>query len=351
MAEAIKRHDPGARVVFFVQSYTAELVALCPHVDEIFTIGERDVDENMFRFVARLRRAAIDIALFAYPRPKLALASLLAGIDLRIGTGYRWYSFLFGRKLHEHRREGHFHERDYNLHLLDEIGIEASAKPPMPQLHVSDELREQARSVLLRHGIDARLPFIVLHPGSGGSASDWPPECFGALAKALRAEDPEIQIFVTGTEAEYPLMDRVKEAAAIEVLSQPAAASSLHEAAPSKFEAVALQCEAVTLPLLAALLEQSILCCANSTGPLHVAAAVGTPVLGFYPFEVACHPRRWGPLGRHVRVLMPEPRRECKSCEKGSCALHDDMSDISVEAALKAVRELLAESGIKGGRG
>ncbi len=342
MAEAIKRHDPAAHVVFCVQTYTAELVALSPHVDEILTIGARDIDEGILHFIRRLRRLPIDRAVFAYPRPKLALASLLAGIDLRIGTGYRWYSLLFNRKLREHRRDSRFHERDYNLHLLDASGIPASKSPLTPKLHISDELRGQAREVLERSGIDPLRPFIALHPGSGGSAKDWPPERFGALAEALQAADPELQIFITGTEAEHALMKRVRDAAG------GSAAGSNTAGGSAAGSSATLQHEEVSLPLLAALLERSRLCCANSTGPLHIAAAVGTPVLGFYPFETVCHPRRWGPLGRHVRVLTPEPRPDCAACDRGDCPLHDDMLDVTVDAALEAARELLAETATNG---
>jgi ADP-heptose:LPS heptosyltransferase len=76
------------------------------------------------------------------------------------------------------------------------------------------------------------------------------------------------------------------------------------------------------LRTLAAVLSLARVVVANSTGPLHLAAAVGTRVVGLYPSRKAMSPRRWGPVGEPHRVMQPDsiechcPPRGCQCMEK-----------------------------------
>lgn len=351
LAEAIKRADPGARVTFCVQEYTRPLLSLSPHIDDSIAIGGRDLDGGVRRFASMLREQSIDCAVFAYPRPRLALAAAFAGIPMRIGSRYRWYSPFFTHRRAEHRRSGDSHEMEYNLRLLEESGITVPAdlRPTLrPALRIDAARRASALAVLRRAGIDitaidhavadserpvitdskaegkvgsndAAASFAVLHPGSGGSARDWPAENFAEMAQALLAEYPSLQILVTGTHAELPLLETVSGGDA-----------RIH-----------LLREEVPLDILAAVLAEARVFVSNSTGPLHIAAACGVPVLGFYPFGTAVNARRWGPRAEHTAVLSPAPDPACGDCRAGDCPTHDDMRRISVSDAIAAVNELL----------
>jgi ADP-heptose:LPS heptosyltransferase len=97
----------------------------------------------------------------------------------------------------------------------------------------------------------------------------------------------------------------------------------------------------LNLKELAALLEGAALYISNSTGPLHVAAAVGTPVLGFYPQIPVMGPRRWGPYTTRARVLVPRKPINCSQCRKRGTPC-ECMSSIPVNEAFGAACELLA---------
>lgn len=320
MAEAIRRHDPAARVTFVVQDYTRPLLALAPTIDDVISIGGRDLDGGVRRFASMLRERNIDAAVLAYPRPRLMLATALARIPARVGTGFRWFSPLLTHRRAEHRRSGDRHEMEYNLRLLEEIDIDAPSGL-QPTLVIDEPRRAAAREVLRRAGIDATEPFVALHPGSGGSAKDWPAESFALLAQGLLSGSAAIRILVTGTAAELPLMETVAAGdARIRLLREP-----------------------LPLDLLAAVLSEAQLFAANSTGPLHVAAACGVPVLGFYPFGRAINARRWGPRAAHAAVLSPDPDPSCAACAVGDCPAHDDMRRIPVASAIEAARELGAK--------
>jgi ADP-heptose:LPS heptosyltransferase len=153
---------------------------------------------------------------------------------------------------------------------------------------------------------------MVLHPGTGGSSFDWPAERLGALGARL-AQEPRTRIIVSGIGSERALCD-----AAMGAMDPEVRALSV--------------CGELSLPEMIALLDRSTLLAANSTGVLHVAAALGTPVLGFYPLSASHSPARWGPYTKRAAVLTPPPEAP------------DAMELITVEEALAAARKLLSET-------
>ncbi len=318
VAQTLRREAPGARVAMCVRDPLAELIALSPAVDEVIPVRERDVRSSS-RFAEILRARNFDAAIFAFPRPGLVRAARRAGIPVRIGTANRYYSLLLTHRHPEHRREARFHEAEYNLHLLDPLGIPWSAEE-RPLLRIPDSLRQDARALA-----EAILPagsreFLILHPGSAGSAKDWSPASFGLLAARLRDFRPDIRFVVTGTASEKALTGAVADAA-------PGIVPLPRE---------------LTLAELAGFISIARCIVANSTGPLHIGAAVGTPVVGLYPNKRVCNPRRWGPLAPAALVLRPPPEKGCKRCENEDCETHDRMERITVDAVFDAVRRQIS---------
>jgi heptosyltransferase III len=164
-------------------------------------------------------------------------------------------------------------------------------------LVLQPEAVNHVAGLLKGKGVDG--PFAVIHPGSGGSARDWPLERFGDLGRMI-ATKYGVRVLVTGGEREH-------EATALVAERAGAGAISL--------------CGALTLPELAALYARAAVVIANSTGPLHLAAALGTAVVGIYPQLTAMSPARWGPYTDRKRVLVPDAPADCRLCRKGErCA-------------------------------
>jgi ADP-heptose:LPS heptosyltransferase len=90
---------------------------------------------------------------------------------------------------------------------------------------------------------------------------------------------------------------------------------------------------------LAALISMSSLFVANSTGPVHVAAALGIPVVGLYPWQTAMSAKRWGPYSERKVVLSPKAPEDCPECDgHARCAC---MDTIGVDAVVGAAYSLL----------
>lgn len=319
MAETLKRHNPHGNVTMVVREYVADLVRLCPFVDEIITIPDADIASTK-SMIEDLRAREIDVAFFAFPRPKLSYAVWRAKILFRVGTAHRWYSGFYNIQTKDHRSDAAMHESEYNMQLLEKIGIKKTL-PVRTAIKIPGELKEQARLILDSINLPRDRPFIILHPGSGGSAMDWSADRFGELGKMILEQYPTQSLLVTGLQSEAQLVDRVKSFCA----------SQTHSLSKD-----------VSLRILAAIIAQASCLVANSTGPLHIAAAVDIPAVGLYPNKRVCNPRRWGPLSDKAIVFTPPKDSSCARCKRNICPSHDLMEYISVESVFSALDGILS---------
>jgi lipopolysaccharide heptosyltransferase II len=316
----LRQHHPQAHIAMLTGTYAGELIAGNPFLNELIPYDEGGRLIPFGRIRRMLGEKNFDAAVIVHPTPRLALLAFTARIPIRIGTGYRWYGLLFNRRIFTHRKTAERHEAEYNCELLTPLGC---ALPKDGQFDFTlkiPESAERAAETLLREiGIAGSGRFAVLHPGSGGSAREWPVESFGHLAAEF-VERFGMPVLVTGTASEMHAVESVVRISG------------------GKAMGVAGR---LGIKELAALLRRAALVVANSTGPLHIAVAVGTPVLGFYPQIPVMGPRRWGPYTRNARVLVPEKPIDCAECTGVAGTPCACMASISVEAAVRAAGELL----------
>jgi lipopolysaccharide heptosyltransferase II len=314
ITEVLKSNFPAARVAMLVSSYTAGLVE---GIADPILYNREGIQKPFFEMLTELRRARFDAAVVAYPRFRIALLLWLAGVSMRIGTGYRWYSFLFNKRMYEHRKTIEKHEAEYNLSLLNVLGCTIPSKPEV-HIVISENEKETARSVLRAIGISDDDQLVLLHPGSGGSARDWKPQKFAQLAKELKHLG--FSIVITGTKAEEELVHHIVRDAGQNV--KPFISN-------------------LSLKEFAAFIQSAKLFVANSTGPLHIAAVVGTPVIGFYPPIHVMSPKRWGPLTDRKVIFVPDPAK-CPRCKGGRCRGNECMDQIEVHRVVEAATKLIA---------
>lgn len=269
----------GAEVVVLGRRYTHPVLEASAHVNEVLEWDELETaDEARQRDV--LRSAGADVIVHAFPRPAIARAARAAGIPLRIGTSHRWFHWLTCNDLeHFSRKRSSLHEAQLNVRLVrrllgDRIPTLAELSPLTaisPRVKVPGDILNRLR--------DDRFT-LVLHPGSSGSAREWPLSHWKVLAESL---DPaRVQLLVTGSAAE---------------------GTSLRQWIATLPSGVADLTGRLELAQLIALLPNVDGLVAASTGPLHLAAAAGIHALGLFPATPPIHPGRWAPLGPRAEVI------------------------------------------------
>jgi heptosyltransferase-2 len=315
----LRAQYPGSRIAMLVTPYTRPVVEGHPALDAILTDDRQGVHRGVrgfFRLVRAVRRERFDAALVLHPTGRLALLCRLAGIPVRIGSGYRAYGFLFNRRVYEHRRDARRHEVDYNLRLV--TALSGRTLSAAPHIDIPEEARQAVQARFSQWGIRPGDRVAVLHPGSGGSARIWPAASFAALGDRLAAE-AGVRVILTGGPGEEALVQGV----AARMQNPPFMAAG-----------------DMTLKELAALLSAAHLCVTNSTGPLHIAAAAGTPTVALFCPITPCSPKRWGPYGAGHRVFQPDVPA-CPRCIEEACPYFDCMTRIPVDAVNRAAQDML----------
>ena len=260
-----------------------------------------------------LREARYDAVLDLQGAIRSAVIARLTGCSRRIGEAKprEWPAhWLFTERVST--RGAHVIEQD--VELASAVAGDPLAFLP-PLLPVDPEAESWCAAWLAeRAAPSAARPLAFIAPGAGWGAKRWPAERYAAVAQGLKERG--LQVLVNAPPGE-------------ESLAAPIAAAG----AAIPFTA--------TLPQLIALTRHLALCVGGDTGPLHLACALGRPVVGIYgPTD----PSRNGPFGTRARVLRnPESRRDHTRRD----APEPGLLTIAPEDVLKAADELLAEEEIR----
>lgn len=294
----LKQQYPGCRVVLIGRRYTAAVAAACPWVDDFLEYDEQLASPSL----AELRSYAAAAIIHVFPNKRLARLAKEAKIPVRIGTRNRLLHWLTCNRLVAlSRRHSPLHEAQLNLQLLAPLGYRAPLALPavakLVRLMPARPLRPELQA-LLADRQPGQLN-IILHPRSRGSAREWGLAHFGQLARLLHAAGH--RVFISGT------ADEGAELAAANWFGE----HRLYIAADLTGE--------LDLPEFIAFIAAADGLVAGSTGPLHLAAALGRHALGLYPPIRPMHPGRWGPLGPHAGYLVFD-RPNCQDCRAAPAA-------------------------------
>lgn len=254
--DALRRAYPRAAVALAVRRRYAPLAESVVGVDRVLAVEE---------LRAGLAAWRPDVAVLASRRPAEAFAAFAAGVPVRVGTGGRYFSPLFTHRVRESRRAGGCHEVEYALSFAHRIGAQGAP-------FAFPEIRDSA-------GGAAGGEEVLIHPGSGGSCPGWPVERWAELASALEASDLRYRVSIGPADRHL--------------------ARYFPEGATCRDD----------LPALLARVRRARVVVTNSTGPLHLAAAVGTATVGIFAPGRSCSPVRWGPYSpRGVAIVAASGR-------------------------------------------
>ncbi|OHB67001.1 MAG: hypothetical protein A2V70_01060 [Planctomycetes bacterium RBG_13_63_9] len=276
VACALRQRLPDAFLVWAVEQPAAALLRGHRALDELITLprGWLKSPSTVWRLRRRLRAMEFDVAVEAQGLTKAAILAWLSGAPRRLGFGDPW-----GRELSRWINTELVdttgpHVIDRNLQLLEPLGIES----PTVRFQVPECLLDRvvAEEIIADAGLEAGLAMI--NSGAGWPSKLWPNDRYAAVARHLGQTWGLPTLVVWGS---------TEERAAAEQIA--ADSDGQARVAPP-----------TTLPELAALARRARLCIGSDTGPLHLAAAVGTPCIGLYgPWPAEKH----GPYGpKHVAL-------------------------------------------------
>lgn len=318
---ALKKAHPDAAVDWMVERRFRPLLAghpLLRRLVDVDTLGWRRslgspaTWAGARRALRLLRSENYDVVFDLQGLVKSSLLARLARAKRRVGFGSgsreRAAQYLLSESMAPPADVTHVVRR--NLYLLRALGIEVTdGDVPIWSSGNDEELNKTLGSL----GVDR---YVLLNPGAGWKTKRWGVDRFGRLARELAEDTGAIPLVLWGPDE--------KELASAVVASSEGAARLAPE---------------TDLPGLVSLLRSAELVVGGDTGPVHIAAGLGVPVVGLYG---PSNPKTHGPYGRRVRTVWMAS--ECSPCHKRQCLGYDMqcLETMSVEQVMTAVESVLS---------
>jgi len=329
---ALKAGRADRHITLLTSTAGASITALVPEIDETIVYAPpwmkaplAGADSSADRAMAeRLRQQGFDAAVIftVYSQSPLPAAFLchLAEVPLRLAhCRENPYHLLSDWVPETEPANGTRHEVRRQLDLVEQAGFltsdeRLSLRVPAEALHRIDRCLDEM-------GLDRARPWVVIHPGATAPSRRYAPAAFAEVARGL-IEQHGWQVLITGDAGERPLAAEICAAAG-------AGARSLTGR--------------LTLAELAGLLSLAPILIANNTGPVHMAAALGTPVVDLYALTNPQHT----PWAVPNRVLFHDV--PCKFCYKSVCpeGHHNCLRLLSPDTVVAAALDLYAETAVR----
>jgi lipopolysaccharide heptosyltransferase II len=312
--EALARAFPHASLAVAVKKRALDVLTGNPFVDEVIVYDAVPGYHSpvwTWRLARELRSRRFSLTVDLTGDWRSSWMVLASDPAFRVGFNHVGTGFLLDRRT-PYRAEGHV--VDHLLSIVEPLG--ATVAEPLPRMYLSDQERAESNAILAEACPGPSKRRFAMAPGANWPARRWPADRFGALAARIMGRFG-LPTVVLATAEDARLADEV-------VAASGGAAVSL--------------AGRTNVRTLAAVAESAAVFVGNDSGPLHIAAAVGTPVVGLFGPNTPVH---FSPRGSASRVLYAG--FPCSPCRQGRCERPEDgcMMALSIEQAEEAVRSLL----------
>ncbi len=307
----LKRELGGCEIVMITSREYEDIFRCNPHLEKTLALEEKS-SKGFLKLVHEVRGEGLDVIADLHLNPRSLLLSALSRSGKRLR--YRKVHRSRARMISEKRRTSCGHVAARYLEAFEKLGLRSTELSP--EIYVDRETEEKVQS-LLENGSS---PLIAVSPGANRATKRWVPEEFGALSRLL-VERRDARVVIVGDEKDADVATEVAAIVGEEAVNLAGRTSLLE---------------------LAGVLKKSSLLVTNDSGPMHVAAAVSTPVVALFGPTVPEF--GFSPLGRRDRVVEVDlPCRPCSlhGTERCSQGGFECMRLIGSEDVYKVVSDVL----------
>jgi len=317
----LRKLYPGSHITWVIEEASSDLILGHPYLDKVIVSRRKQWISDLKRgkignilqeiktFIHELRSRPYDLVIDFHGLLKSAVVVLLSSGKRKLGydSMQELSGLFFKEKIPEDMKK---HAVDRYLDFIRYLGAEI--KQPDFLIPITEENREKVETLLQLNGIDGREQFVAVNPVALWKTKLWGNDKFACLCDRI-AEELKVPVVLTGSNAEDAVrIQSMMKTSAINLGGQ------------------------TTLRDLAYLYKRASLLITTDSGPMHLAAALRTPVVAIFgPTD----PSRTGPYGKGHTVI--QKTLSCSPCFLKSCDSHECMHDISVEEMFHAVQEKL----------
>lgn len=313
---AARETYPDAEITILANPLVSQLLSKHPAIDRVLTFersGKHGGIAGRLRLATELRRERFDLALILPNSFDSALIPFLAGIPQRLGKASDGRSLLLTDHYREPQNASALHEVQYYRNLLRHFGICGTVGTPF--LYVTPEEEHEAALFLAEQGINTGQPLLGINAGASfGSAKRWCPERFAQVAGQL-SQEWGARIILFGGPDEQDI---------VTIIADNLDGNCLNLAGKT------------SVRRLMALIKRCSFFITNDSGPMHIAAAFGVPLVAvFGPTDHS------GTSPFTDRAIIVRKQSDCAPCKLRQCPTdHHCMTDISADDVLVAARTL-----------
>lgn len=317
LPRAIKELYPDSYLGVLIKEYTREVVKHNPFVNETILFNPPwlgDMLDKRFTWIAtailikKLKLSRFDLVIVVNSDWRKVLLAKLAGIPERVGANKKKAGLLL-TKPGAYREDPGRHAVLDNLDLLKTLGY--TTEKIQLEVFVDNDTLHWADGILKKNNLGKGESLIAIHPGAGHPARIWPAENYIKLINELE-QDRDVKVMVVGSHGDQ-VIKKIKDKI-------------------NKYKVIFLW--DISVLQLAALFKKCSFVIAQDSGPMHLAAAVGTKVIALFG---PSNPIKFGPYGAgHVVIRKEMPCSPCGSDPE--CARLDCIKTITVDDVIAQVR-------------
>lgn len=302
----LRKNFPKARIDLIMNSAFYSIMEDNVNLDNVYAYNKKWTVKQSIKFVQQLSKNNYDLGINIHGSWRSAILLKLTNPSYTIGFGGKGRGLFLNRALKQTPNQ---HMVEVYLQILREMNLKIGSS--LPILNVKEAVCNEVDKKLINWGIAKKDKLIALNTGGTWPTKRWTTEGFARLGDVLNKEYGKVVL--VGSSGDLPIVEEIVN----RMKTKPVIATgktSLHE--------------------LAALFTRCDLVISNDSGPVHVAAAVGTPTITIFgPSDDV----KYRPLGEKHRIV--KTTIECRPCGKHQCPLrhHRCMTEITVDQVLDAI--------------
>ena len=312
---ALKEKWPDVQVTALTNPVNKNIVINNPFIDCILVYDRENMHKSLnsrLIFFRSIREKKFDLVIDPYLDYELKTSFITRFVGNRFRLGFEFagrgifYNIRYNPNVFPVSAEKR-HMIDYDLDLLEHIGIETQKR--QPEVFLSTDEKENAYKRLEEAGANPESKIIGIHPGGNYQSQRWPVKRFAAISNHL-ITNYDVKVILFAGQAEKQLLSEFRGYA----VNTPI---FLEDLSLREFMSTLSHC--------------SLFLC-NNSGPLHIAAALNIPTVSTMGPTIPYH---WWPYGKDHIVLRKNV--DCSPCKKGICETHECMELITTNDFIAAV--------------
>ncbi|MCE0493743.1 glycosyltransferase family 9 protein [Vibrio salinus] len=312
----LKASIPDCHITALVPAYTVALAGLCPWIDDVIEDPTKKSSKAaQLAVIKQIKQCRFDASINLFSTTYNAMLVWKAKIPYRLAPATKVAQLFYNRRIRQKRSQSKKPEFEYNLDLIraflhdNHIPV---VEPDAPYLSFSqNDLDKQKSKLASQLSLCPDKPWVYLHAGSGGSANNLSLQQYCRLIDGMEGDFDVVLTAGPGEEEKaYQLQSMINRR------GEKAVVYDKNDGLTDFARSIA--CASVFI--------------AGSTGPLHIAAAMDVPTIGFFPAKRSATPLRWRPLnskGRHLAFCPPKEGSKQQQENMANIRISDILTDVN----------------------